>query len=456
MRSDITLGIQVEDNRPLTVPRSAFGHMHVRGMTGSGKTSLGLIPLVEQFIEPGEDGAKDPIFVFDLGGDQNMFHNVRHFAENHPTPSLRRRFRYFALEAGLDTYFLPPFQAVPEGETDVVRIAQLLVQAFSLDFGLAYAASYFSQQNLGALLRVARKLADQNRATTLEDIRDYLDDPKNRREFKDADQVRMTFDFLFEYPQLADAPDAEREINVARALEESEVVYFFLPTLTQPVTGRHIAGLGLYTVVDAAIKRVRSRAERRNVRVFIDEGHEISGRSFAALLAQARKFFISIFFSHQSTSQLEGHDQSLADVVFEGTAVKQYYTCVGQKDIDVLQSLSKDTERELGGKTFARATSTTSVRSIIEPTLRRNTVLDVSAEFGKSFVVINDGARHREPIIVQQEHRYPNLSGESFPRVAEVGPQKAETPEEILERKERHERLSAFIAKRRAEEGGSA
>ncbi len=52
---DILLGYAVDNGDALTANRKLFGHMHVRGMTGSGKTSLSLIPLTIQFMEPYED-----------------------------------------------------------------------------------------------------------------------------------------------------------------------------------------------------------------------------------------------------------------------------------------------------------------------------------------------------------------------------------------------------------------
>jgi hypothetical protein len=97
------------------------------------------------------------------------------------------------------------------------------------------------------------------------------------------------------------------------------------------------------------------------------------------------------------------------------------------------------------------------VRTIIEPTLQRNTILDVSAEFGKSFVVINDGKGHKEPIIVRQEHRsqHPDLSQKSFPLAEPSVPKGADSPDVAKEREERHKRLDSFITERRAEESGS-
>ena len=38
MTGDILLGYRAKRNKPWYVPRKLFGHAHVRGMTGSGKT----------------------------------------------------------------------------------------------------------------------------------------------------------------------------------------------------------------------------------------------------------------------------------------------------------------------------------------------------------------------------------------------------------------------------------
>ncbi len=187
--------------RRLLVPRSLFGHMHIRGMTGSGKTSLGVEGLARQFIEPYEitlaDGSKqrivEPIFIFDLGGDQNLFWNVHDAVEElGRRTGVQRDFRYLTLDNHLHSFFFPPFQAV-DADVNALTIAQLFIVAFSMDHGLVYGGNYYSQMNLAALHRVARKVTSETGNATLEDVARYLDDPASR--LKDAEQVRMTFEF---------------------------------------------------------------------------------------------------------------------------------------------------------------------------------------------------------------------------------------------------------------------
>jgi hypothetical protein len=190
----------VKKREPLYLPRRLFGHMHLRGMTGAGKSSLGICQLVDQFADPyaeNNESVADAQFVIDFGGDQNVFWNASETALR-----TNRRFRFLTLDNELESFCFPPFQAIPRSGANVIRVSQMLIRSFHMEHGLVYGGNYFSQQNLAALLRVAKKLSKENKDATLEDIARYLEDPKNRRQFKDADQVRMTFDFLLEYPQL--------------------------------------------------------------------------------------------------------------------------------------------------------------------------------------------------------------------------------------------------------------
>lgn len=437
MSDQIYLGdaIELDDlhalkkREPLSLPRRLFGHMHLRGMTGAGKSSLGIIPLLDQFAVPYlENGASvaDALFVIDFGGDQNVFWNAYEIALR-----TKRRFRFLTLDDQLESYCFPPFQAVPRRGANVIRISQMLMRSFHMEHGLVYGGNYYSQQNLAALLRAAKKLASENSDATLEDVARYLEDPKNRRQFKDADQVRMTFDFLLEYEQLKRDDDPDKNIDVNRALdptEPPELIYFFCPTLEEPLTAPLVGGLALCTIIAVAIARKKHGLNLRRARVFIDEFQEIVGRSLAALLAQSRKFNLSLFLANQSSSQLENRDLSLADAVFEGCQVRQYYTVCGEDDTRLLQSLSKDKIKTLGGGTARGLQSSQNFRETIVPSLERDQTLEVSSRFGRSYLVVNDGAAYRAPIVLEQAHRFPDYSKKPMPLRAVAASPANQTP----------------------------
>jgi hypothetical protein len=438
----ITLGYEVENKgRPVQVARQTLGngHMHIRGRTRSGKTSLAILPLIEQLIPDYTNAenlrARDPVFVFDLGGDQALFHQVKRLAESQNPP---RKFRFLSLERNDDWDHFDPFQAVAHGEDRVIRIANMLIEAFSLDNGLIYGGSYFTQQNLAALLRVARQLfREEKRSLSLAEIADYLDKPANRRAIRDADQVRMTFHFLLEYEQLKpdQSTDPNRMIDMLRALNDGEVIYFFTPTLNETTTARQIAGLGLYSLLNAAIQRKRRGMPSRRCWVFVDEFHELAGRAFAALLAQSGKYGLSLIMANQTTSQLDTRDTALAKVVFDNTHVKQYFTVTSYLDRKSLEDLSQTEERVLEGGYSHRVLqgTTFNARVVVEPTLKHNAILETSGTAGQSFLVIDDGSGHKDPIRVYREHKNDaklaeRLANTSLPSVNVPRPLKAIAP----------------------------
>lgn len=158
---DIVLGLRVEDEKggggskkgePVIVTRDLLkqGHIHARGRTRSGKTSLILSPLALKLMEEYElswtdsqgrqhtEMERDAIFVFDLGGDLALFNAVREKAH-----ALGRQFSYFSLDPKCSYYF-DPFQSVKADELRVIRICNLLVEAMHLDYGLVYGGSYYT------------------------------------------------------------------------------------------------------------------------------------------------------------------------------------------------------------------------------------------------------------------------------------------------------------------------
>jgi len=386
--------------KPIRVTREFLteGHMHVRGRTRSGKTSRALLPLALQLMEPySENGTlkRDPICIFDLGGDQALFYFVKQAAER-----LGRRFRFMSLHTGDAWDSFDPFQAVPAGERNVMRLTTLLIEAFNLDNGLVYGGQYFTAQNLAALLSVVRKLStEEGRRLTLQDVALYLEREARSKKIRDADQIRMTFNFLLEYPQLLvdDKTDTDRCIDMARALEKGDVIYFFTPTLSEMTTARQIAGLGLYNLINAAMQRSRQGKPLARVWTFIDEFHELTGRSFEALLAQSAKFGVSLILANQTTSQLESKDSSLHQIVFDNAHIKLYFTVTCQRDIEDLQGLSEEHLRWLPGSSAKEYSTTVNEHTVEVPRLSKNDILNISATEGHGFLVIDDGKGHREP-----------------------------------------------------------
>ncbi|MFO0915947.1 MAG: TraM recognition domain-containing protein [Pirellulales bacterium] len=444
----ITLGVNVETGEPFRFPRRLLGHMHCRGMSGSGKSSLTLVSLVHQLLGV-------PVFVIDLGGDQNLFHNLKQSAERSG-----KAFRYLTLDQKLHSDNFPPFQTLRGSKLHVTEVCQRLIRSFHLDYGISYGASYYAAQALAAMLSIASKVFAANPNATLADIDRHLNQPTNKKAFKDADSIRMNVRFLLEYPQLGSATNPDENLLIERAIEENEVSYFFCPTLDDPIVAPIVGGMALATIIHIASERAKAGHPRVPIFVVIDEFAEIVGRSLGALLAQGRKYGLRFILANQSTSQLETKDTNLVHAVFENTSIKQYFTSLGD-DVEVLQSLSKDAIRSLGGSTVQGLSTSVSFRDTIVPSLERDKILEVSQTFGQSFFVVNDGSGFRPPVVVQQTHQFDDLSERPMPprkssaetlgtapKAVTAGRRASSTPDGGFAG--RNERIVAAIAKMKA------
>ena len=425
---EIVLGLEVSEKgyatSPFSVKRSLLreGHVHLRGRTRSGKTSLAIAPMLEQLLVPETRyysdknkqqrrlDVKDPVFIFDLGGDLALFNFAKRQADDHD-----RKFRFLSLDRQEDWHFFDPFQAAGSGGEDrIIRMANLLIQAFHLDYGLIYGGSYYTQRNLSALLRVASRLQDSDakeKVLNIDDLLFYLKKTGQR----DEEEIRFAFQFLAQYDQLKPPPGSEdKQIDLRRAIDDGEVIYFFCPTMGEATTARQIAGLGLYTLINAAMQRIRTRPESERHKplphawVFVDEFQELAGRSFAALLAQSSKFGISLIMANQTTTQLKSRDLDLADVVRDNTHVKVYFTVTGKDDLEGLQVFSKDAKLKLSRTSESmaefRSKITIGESEQITPTLKKDVILDTSSTHKHCFVILDSGTGHIEPTRVVTDY----------------------------------------------------
>lgn len=452
----IVFGLDVNKNgnpiddpdKAVIVPRSVLkeGHIHIRGRTRSGKTALAIAPLLQQLIRPypyrdpsGQvlvPNMQDPIFIFDLGGDLSLFNFVsealctqRYEDEKGNLIASPRTFRFLSLKQGDDWHYFDPFQIVPDGERDLIRLAQVLIEAFNQDYGLLYGASYYSMRSLSALLRVANHVVSRSQGgknLDFYEVGQYFE--RNNKFDRDEAQIKMAFQFLMTYEQLRRPPPTapqDRQINWRQALDNSEVVYFFCPSMGQATTARQVAGLGLYTLLATAQLRKDSGANEgeghRHAWVIVDEFQELAGRSFASLLAQSSKFGISLILANQTTTQLETRDVNLANVVRDNTLAKIYFTVTGKQDFDDLQSFSLEGRDELRSlqqteNTGIPTSTSYGISERLTTNLRRDEILSTSSKSKNFFLILDDGSGNCEPkrlftdytITPEEYHRFRN------------------------------------------------
>lgn len=323
-------------------------HGYIQGDSGSGKTSLGLIPLVANLIGTRNSRvSEDPaVVIFDLKGDKALFETARRFAW-----AAGKTFKHFTPELNRSSFHFNPFLDMEGQNRSMVQVAELLLDALALNHGEGYGRTYFSRRSRDLLLDA---LSEQPRAATFEDLLSTLQRLVQAQPaaYKDAFELMATIRALTCYPQLNVRPGTtppEHTIHMPSVLAERQVVYFWLPSATESVSVREIGKLALYSLLSAAIARQPSSEEDRaddarfgprRAYLVIDEFQRLVGENFKVVLEQARSFGIGVILANQSISELKTASADLRNTVRTNTRIKMHFSVQNPADLKELSEAS--------------------------------------------------------------------------------------------------------------------
>lgn len=323
-------------------------HCHILGDSGSGKSSLGVMPLIASLLEKSENTLTRmtailgtppkthdaPIVVIDLKGDRALFQGTRALAERHG-----RAFKFFSSEAGQASYTFCPFLQFRDHSASISEVCQLFLDALNLNHGEGYGRSYFSRQGRDLLMDALASPEPPRSFGELYEAVSRLSkaDPKRR---SDAFELIATIKALATYPQL-EIPSSQNSdisdslvIHMPTVLEKREVIYFYLPSAIESVATKEIAKLALYCLLNSAVQRQKEDLEPIQSFVFIDEFQRIAAENFKVVLQQARSFGIGLIMANQTMADLVSADSDLRDTVHANTRVKMYFSVTNPTDAE--------------------------------------------------------------------------------------------------------------------------
>lgn len=329
-------------------------HMYIVGDSGSGKTSLGLMPLLIQLIRghtrpDGKPSDSPPIVVFDLKGDPALFNTVKKEAEDRGA-----EFRFFTPEFDKASHYFNPFASLDSKYRTEIQLCNLVMDALSLNHGEGYGRGYYGRQSRSMLLAAMKtdekpdgQKSKRAKPLSLADLKAKLLELRTEhpQEFKDTAELLSTVEALCTYKNLSIATsekDLSATIHMPSVLERRQVVYFYLPAAVESVSVREIAKLGLYSLLTACIDRQRSHPadEQRQAYVIIDEFQRIAGENFKVILEQARSFGLGVVLANQSVADLKTADVDLRPTVRTNTRVKRFFSLSDPQDIASMSEAS--------------------------------------------------------------------------------------------------------------------
>ena len=392
MSKRIRLGT-LDDGRPLefSVDELAEAHWSIRGRTGQRKTLLLMLILMQYIAMP------DHCVVWiDLGGDQFAVHFLEEAARKAGKP-----FYLFALGQEVDGCSWDPLLNTPAFRDDLASAANGIAQGLALSHPDGYGRSFWSRLNASEInLAFDNLLAQGNSVPSFADFTNELCElAKASRNRSQISESYLAAQQLLRYSAIATR--REKELFLGRAIDQSAVVAFHLPTAHHGAAAKAVASLASWcTTVEAYHRTAKGMDEKVTTHLAIDEFAQVASGGPSALnstLTLARKWRLRLYMVYQDSSQLETPDGSLNSILRSQTQ-QVLFTSETEEEQRELRFESKDTLRTLKSDSYQSLTASTSVREFIDPTLTRNEILDTNGIAMKAYGVFKLGDKHRAPI----------------------------------------------------------
>ncbi len=369
----LLLGYEPVTADPILLSRPLLhAHAHVVGATQTGKTSAALIPLVTQLIRGSDEpprlgehvGPPPPILIIDLKGDFALFHTARLEAKRRG-----RRFHYFTTHPEKDSHVFDVFGSLASLIPTPADLGGFFAQAFDVFHGPGYGHGYYSKENREAMVRAVDEAREQSgRAPTLETFGEALKTTASKKTGHDAREAQATLAPLVR-PELAarlerrEGVDPARVIHMPTAIEQREVLYFWVPVL-RSTAGLDIARLALYSFMHAVAERNYTRGERRAYAI-IDEFQEVASFNIGRLLTFSAGVGLSMVMANQSVQNLKVGSTDIRDHVTTNANLRLFFSVANGDDIEELQKLSgektvwsQSRQRARGGSRSTLTTTT--------------------------------------------------------------------------------------------------
>lgn len=408
------LGIEPNADIPILLDKDILKeHCYMAGETGSGKTALGIAPMLIQLIRghrraagdgPPDQSAGDPaysllaeddpntpsppIVIMDLKGDASLFNTVRAEAKSWAERTgrdLEDVFKFFTPEPEKSTYLFNPLADFHAGERSLPQLSQLLLDSLGLSHGEGYGRSYYTRKNR-QLLNAALESKKDGPPQSIEDLyRLALRLSKGRNaDHRDAFELISTLDALTQYDALSHDPSKKRHtIHMPSVLEERQIIYFWLPAAIETVSVREIGKMAIFSLLSAAIDRQRSGKPYRQAYLFIDEFQRLAGENFKVILEQARSFGIANILANQTQSDLKTPDSDLRQTVHTNTRTKIYFSMTDPDEVSALSQSSGEEIAYMRSFTNSVSDGGSGMQSLtrsesLKPRLMRNDIMRVT------------------------------------------------------------------------------
>lgn len=429
-RNSFYLGRIAHDQSPLVVPTEVFQeHAHFLGDSGSGKTSRGLAPFIEQTVGTGTAS----VMVIDMKGDSpELLETLKCGARTaRQLTGTDVPVRYFTLRDDQSTYGFNPFRMSCWNQLNDFQKTDTLCGGLGLIYGTDYGEGFYSSANAAVLHATITHFPG---IQSFEELRDKLSFVLARPQSHGLDEkcrdaanhIKMIVTRLASLlpvnitTDISPNPDvADGCIDPSQLFDHPEAHFYSLSSTLGPGSSPEIGRLATFLLMTTATLS----DNRIPVYLVIDEFQRMATRNLDYLLQLARSMDVAVILANQSMQDLHRYD--LIPTLQTNCRYRQWFAISGWDDQDEISKASGETVDSLeawsiteSSNSRGNTTSTTqSSHQLITPRLTKNDIKLVSDDDSKSIVLINRGAGYAQyggmPFVVESDF---HISPEEYER----------------------------------------
>lgn len=369
----LLLGYEPQSATPVFIARPLLhAHAHVVGATQTGKTSAALIPLVTQLIRGSDEspapgnlvGPPPPILIIDLKGDFALFNSARLEAKRRG-----QAFHHFTTHPEKDSHIFDVIGSLSSLIPYRGDLGAFFAQAFDIFHGPGYGHGFYSKVNRETTVTgLDIDFEESGGQPSLAGLGEAIKATGSRKsaETKEAQAtiaplVRPELLSRLEPPV---GVDPSRVIHMPTAVENREVLYFWIPVL-RSTAGLDVARLALYSFMHAVAERYYTRGERRSYAI-VDEFQEVASFNIGRLLTFSAGAGLSLLMANQSVQNLKVGNTDIRDQVTANANLRLFFSVSSGDDIEELQKLSGEKTVWTIGRQRSRGRSRGTLESTTE------------------------------------------------------------------------------------------
>jgi len=291
-----------DDKKDILVNEEMLNHhLHALGPTGSGKTSLVILPLSRQAIEKG----RGCCFI-DFKGDEVFKKYVQQKAKEKG-----KKFYYFSIDPNE-----PSVGYNPLSSGDIHSKVDRIMTALELIY--QGPAGFYSNVQAMAFVELLREMERANKEMTFLSIKGALINQHFLKRMKvDAQEVKG---LLAAISWIAGIEVINRnELDLAKVIRNGDAVFF---ALKSQVNTRLAEAIGKMLIIDLKSQAVSRKETDPPYFIFIDEFQNLACSHFVDVISKVRSANFCLVLSNQSRGNLSNVSAAFENAIFTNTATK--------------------------------------------------------------------------------------------------------------------------------------